>query len=277
MKKVYAIIVTHNSERVISSCIESLKQQESVSAQCVVVDSGSADTACLMAFEDAHCSVLLTENIGFGRANNMGVNYLLEAGAGADDYFLFINPDVILSPSWVKNGISLLDARQDTGMLGGVLEGWDYGRNEPTGKIDSTGIFRKWFGRWYDRYQGAPVGSPDLYEQSVPALCGALLLMKGGCVRGLVEADKGVFDEDFFLYKEDIELSLRIKKMGWQLLFTPKLRAFHGRGWSRNRKAVPYELRLVSAWNEILLYRKHPSVYILWAILKYLLVRFAKI
>ncbi len=277
MKTVYAIIVTHNSERVLSCCIESLQQQEGVSVHCVIVDSGSADTDWLMAFEDARCSVLRTENIGFGRANNMGVRYLLEAGAGADGYFLFINPDVILPPAWVREGISLLDSRQGTGMLGGVLEGWDYDRNEPAGKIDSTGIFRKWFGRWYDRHQGEPVASADLYEQTVPALCGALLLMKGGCVRGLVEADKGVFDEDFFLYKEDIELGLRLKKRGWQLLFTPKLRAFHGRGWSQNRQDVPYGLRLVSAWNEILLYRKHPSVYIIWAILKYLLVRFAKI
>jgi GT2 family glycosyltransferase len=82
-----------------------------------------------------------------------------------------------------------------------------------------------------------------------------------------------VFDEDFFLYKEDIELSLRLRKNGWKLLYEPKVRAFHCRGWGGRRREVPLALRLAAARSEVLLYRKHPSPYMLWAVGKYLLVR----
>lgn len=86
-------------------------------------------------------------------------------------------------------------------------------------------------------------------------------------------ADTGVFDERFFLYKEDIELSLRLRKNGWKLLYQPRVRAFHCRGWQRQRSDVPYTARLLAAKSEILLYLRHPSPYMLWAIGKYLLVR----
>jgi GT2 family glycosyltransferase len=83
-----------------------------------------------------------------------------------------------------------------------------------------------------------------------------------------------VFDPDFFLYKEDIELSLRMRKAGWQLLYDPRLLAYHGRGWNKKRGEMAVKLRCMAAANEILLYKKHPSPYMLWAWMKYLLVRF---
>jgi GT2 family glycosyltransferase len=89
----------------------------------------------------------------------------------------------------------------------------------------------------------------------------------------LDELGNNVFDEDFFLYKEDIELSLRLRKNGWKLLFDPQLHAFHCRGWNAERKTVPLQTRLTASRSEILLYKKHPSPYILWAMFKYGLVR----
>ncbi|MCI5122334.1 MAG: hypothetical protein D3908_14330, partial [Candidatus Electrothrix sp. AUS4] len=86
-----------------------------------------------------------------------------------------------------------------------------------------------------------------------------------------------VFDPDFFLYKEDIELSLRIRNLGRRIVYHPAIKVYHCRGWQKDRQNISYQQRLIAAKSEVLLYRKHPSVYILWALLKYGLVRWLKI
>ena len=72
------------------------------------------------------------------------------------------------------------------------------------------------------------------------------------------------------LHKEDIELCLR--NCGFRLRYHPSVRARHCRGW-QGREAMPKSLKLVAAANEIRLYLRHPSPYMLWALAKYALVR----
>ncbi|MCI5208737.1 MAG: hypothetical protein D3910_08075, partial [Candidatus Electrothrix sp. ATG2] len=96
-------------------------------------------------------------------------------------------------------------------------------------------------------------------------------------VAGQQESGAAVFDPDFFLYKEDIELCLRIRKAGWRLVSLPEILVYHCRGWQKDRQDISFQLRLTAAKSELLLYRKHPSPYILWALSKYLLVRWLKI
>jgi GT2 family glycosyltransferase len=85
-----------------------------------------------------------------------------------------------------------------------------------------------------------------------------------------------VFDSDFFLYKEDIELSLRLRKLGWSLLYDPRLTAYHCRGWN-SRNNMSRALRIVAAESEVLLYKKHPSPFIVWAFLKLMAVKLARL
>ena len=155
-------------------------------------------------------------------------------------------------------------------MLSGKLLGYDLVQGKPNGRIDSTGITRKWYGRWYDRGQGEPDRKQYEKPETMPALCGALLFCRNKALQTL---GKEVFDPDFFLYKEDIELSIRMRKAGWKLLYHPTLTAFHCRGWQNDRSEVSHGLRDIAAKSELLLYKKHPSPYMAWALLKYLLVK----
>jgi GT2 family glycosyltransferase len=92
-------------------------------------------------------------------------------------------------------------------------------------------------------------------------------------LRALHQFKGNVFDPDFFLYKEDIELCLRLRASGWTLVYDPRLIAHHCRGWAGNRQKMSYELRLMAARNEVLLYRKHPGPAMAWALLKLFLVQ----
>ena len=116
-------------------------------------------------------------------------------------------------------------------------------------------------------------GRPEL----MPALCGACLFCRRSALEAVALAGGAVFDPAFFLYKEDIELCLRLRAAGWRLLYQPALRALHCRGWQSERQAVPWPLRLMAAANEIRLYCRHPSPYLLWALAKYALVRWLHI
>lgn len=266
LPKVAAIVVSHNSESTLDRCLQGLEAQDYCLETILLVDSGSSDRTYLEAFKQQQSvQLLFTENIGFSRANNLGYETL----SSDIDFVLFVNPDLFLPPDFVTKALQLCKDDPDVAMLSGKLLGYDLEHDRPSGRIDSTGVLRKWYGRWYDRGMGEVDTKQYDKPEAMAALCGALLFCRNTALKSLAGP---VFDPDFFLYKEDIELSLRLRKMGWKLLYHPMLSAYHCRGWQDERSKMSYELRKLAVRSELLLYKKHPSPYALWAFLKYILV-----
>ncbi len=263
---VAVIIVSHNSAPYLEQCLQSLSMQSEKATEIVVVDSGSDDVSYLHTLSEKYTFQLrLKNNIGFSRANNKGVSVLTTSV----DYILFLNPDVFLTESFIQSALRISGENQQAGIVSGKLLGYNLKDQKPNGRIDSTGVQRRVYGRWIDRGQGEKdLGQYDTPEE-MTALCGALLFCRNDALQSL---QSPVFDPDFFLYKEDIELCLRLRKKGWNLLYHPDLTAYHCRGWQGERASMSYFLRKTAASSEVLLYRKHPSPYIIWAMLKYLLV-----
>lgn len=268
------IIVTHNSQTHLSHCIKALQEQTRRPCQIILVDSGSQDSTYLELYRQVSPIILhlANDNIGFCLGNNIGMTYV----DAAVEYVLFLNPDAFLIPSFLEKAIAFLEqpTSSQVGALSGILLGYDIQQQQPTGQIDSTGIFRSWYGRWYDRDQG------KTYQQSayrspekVPALCGALMLCRMTALKSVELGLHVVMDPTFYMYKEDIDLSLRLRQKGWSLLFIPELIAYHCRGWQKDRSQVPRHFRLLSAKNEMRLYARLKSPYYLYSIIKYLLVK----
>lgn len=261
------IIVTHNSEKLIGRCIESLDQQSLAAARIIIVDSGSDSPSYLDVYsEKAGYEVHLKDNIGFAAANNFGLKHI----ADADKYVCLMNPDTFLEPESFKRSVEIVSGRPGVAVLTGRLKGFDLNSGRPNGLLDSTGIFRTWYGRWYDRGQGLKNDDKYLIEEEVPAVCGAFMFCK---VEALSKNTPDVFDESFFMYKEDIDLCLRLRKQGWKMLYAPAVEAFHARGWSQNRKEISYQTRCLASKNEIRMNLKHRSPYLIWALSKYFAVR----
>jgi GT2 family glycosyltransferase len=269
------IIVTHNSQQCIEKSLKGIRDQTRPPSQIIIIDSGSNDTAYLKSYAiDPLITLhLAKKNIGFCAGNNIGFSFVDPQLAS---FVLFLNPDTFLSPQFLEHAIALMQKPEQAkiGALSGLLLGYDLSKDQPSGKIDSTGIFQNWFGKWADRNQG------DLYdpamaldEQYVPALCGALMLCRLEALRETELAPSTVMDPTFFMYKEDIDLSLRLRKRGWKLLFNPKLIAYHCRGWQKNRSQVPLTLRTLSAKNEVRLHYRLKSPYLLYSLLKYAAVK----
>ena len=269
---IFVILVTHDSAPVLSQCLAALDRQGRRPDRIVIVDSGSTDRTYLQSLAGrSDVTLVFRDNIGYARANNIGIRSLPPTAAAM---VVFLNPDAFLFPDALAEAALVLEQHADVAVVGGRLYGYDPAAGTATGRLDSTGIFRRWYGRWYDRGQGERDSGQYGLAESVSAICGALMACR---LEALPAPTTGqVFDEDFFLYKEDIELSLRLRHNGWTLRYEPKVRAYHCRGWGGNRREVPAALRLAAARSEVLLYRKHPSPYMLWAVAKYLLVRWCR-
>ncbi len=271
MVKTAVIIVTHNSGQVIERCLSALAEQSTRIDSLVIVDSGSSVGFSLeLSASVLPMKIFHESNIGFSQANNIGFHYL-DKGT---DYILFLNPDAFLQSDFLEKAIEVMEQSPYIGILTGRMSGFDIQRNTATNLLDSTGVFRKWYGKWFDRGQGEPDKDNYTKVEEIPAVCGALMFCRRIALVQAALPSGALFDPDFFLYKEDIELSLRIRKTGWKLLYHPELSVYHCRGWHRDRQKTAIGLRRMAAGNEVLLYRKHPSPYILWAFFKYFLVRF---
>jgi GT2 family glycosyltransferase len=273
--KCAVIIVTHNSERYLSHAIDSLKKQTRCADQIIIVDSGSNNTEYLLPFreQESITLALFRSNIGFCKGNNLGMA-LLNIPC---DYVLFLNPDAFLTPSFLEDAITFMDnpIHEKCGAMTGTLLGYDIETGKPSGKYDSTGIFNTWYGKWFDRDQGRDSGSAAYTTiETLPAICGALMLCRKAALETVLIDKNEVFDERFWMYKEDIDLSCRLTAAGWQLLYNPMCIAYHCRGWNSKRAEVPRHLRILSAKNELRIHLKLRSpVKIMYSSLKYLGVK----
>lgn len=270
--KVAVIIVTYNSEVHIHKAIECLFSQNLQPTKIIVVDTGSNDPSYLEKYKThSHVEIVLApKNSGFCKGNNIG----MESVPADSEAVFFLNPDAFLTPNYLKLAAETLQKNPNVGALTGLTLGYEISSDKPTGRYDTTGVFRSWYGRWYDRAQGNSV-KEDLYKNGevIPAICGAVFFCRKVALDQVLLRGKEAFDATFYMYKEDVDLSIRLRKQGWDLLFNPQLIAYHCRGWNSQRSLMPRLFRKLSAKNEIRVnFRSRHPIGILYSSLKLSLV-----
>ncbi len=267
---VISIYVSHDSEKYIKKF--SYRHGKELGEKVILLNSSSTDID-VEAFSDFEF-INVGENIGFSAANNIGIKHGVKL---EPDYFLIINPDVYLPSGWLE-AISpfLCDKKySDVGVFTVPLLGYNFTKNKPTGLIDSLGVYRTWYGRWYDCLAGKPVNFFDKDNEPffIPSACGALMIIRREVANSLFLKDGYVFNESFFMYKEDIELSVRVRKSGRKILMLPSVPVYHCRGWDGTRNS-PYWKRLLSAKNELSMHLKYYWRFIPYSALKYFYVKY---
>lgn len=268
------IIVTNNSEDVLPKAMKCLQKQTSPPGQILIVDSGSIHTDYLEKYKEwPNVEIVIGEkDMGFCRANNLGYQSL----DPQCKYLLFLNPDAYLEKNFLESACNWMNEpnHKQVAILTSSLYGYDIHRNTPNGLYDSTGVFQTWYGRWYDRGQGEKISLSRFTEpEIIPAICGALMFCRKKALDEVLIRECEVFDATFYMYKEDIDLSLRLRKKGWKLQYQPSLYAYHCRGWSRRRHNMPRDLRLRSAKNELKLHARYCHKALPYSLLKYLSVK----
>lgn len=233
-----AVVVTHNSRDHIRSCIESI-QAEGIE-EIIVADSLSTDKTPEILTTVKARTIQLPDNRGFGYAANRGAELL------STDYVLFLNPDACLGRGALEIAMEGLRARRYIGAVGLLL------RNEQgIPEIAS-------FGREPSFIQ---LLTRKLARNIVPDSPALVDWVSAGAVivdRKLFTA-LGGFDEQFFLYWEDIDLCKRIRGAGYAVMLHPQAGATHVRGASQRDSGVKTAMYDLSADRY---YKKHYPTHI---------------
>ena len=201
-----AVVLNWNGGEDTLAALESLAP---VPAICV--DNGSTDGSDLLVAERLpHVELLRTgANLGFAAGNNTGIRRALERGA---DWVLLLNNDAVAEPGLSGALERAAAARPDAGLLACTI------LDEGGGVVQYAGAsFNARFG-----YSGRVSTDVGRELRDVGRADGAALAVS----RGALDA-AGLLDEALFLYVEDVEWSLRIRRAGFAVVFVPEARARH--------------------------------------------------
>ena len=267
------IIVTWNNEAVIADALRSLAQDLAASAlrfEIQVVDCASTDSTVAVV-QRAFPEVIVTvcaENIGFGRANNLALRLIGFADnatpAQQPRAVYFLNPDTVTRPGASKTLFDALFADASLGLVGARLSYADGSFQHSA--FHFPGLRQIWTelfptpSRWIEgsfngRYPRSRYAAAKPF--AVDFMLGATMMARREVLRQV-----GLFDEQFFIYCEEVDWQRRIRDQGWRIACVPQARVTHLGGGSSSQ-ALPASL--YHLWNSRLrFYAKHYPVWKRW-------------
>ena len=269
--KVGIVTVTYNSGPFFDEYMRSIQRQTRKPDLVVLVDSGSSQPKFLERAGDYAfpVEILRESNIGVCVGNNMGWRRLRNF-----DYVIFVNPDAFLTPEFIERAAAYMEAEPHVGMVTPSLLRYDIENHHPLDIVDTTGVVRNCLGLLKERDQSQPAEVLKRYTtpSAIPWLCTAVAMGRREAMESVLDHKGQLFDESFFMYKDDTDLSWRVRRRGWTIVHHPALVGYHCRGWQK-RKSASRTSRLLTARNEIKMCRKNRSPFVAVALVKYLLVK----
>ncbi len=216
-------IVTYQSLSFIDLCLSSVFAQGDVVKEVLLVDNASADRTAEHV-RRCHPRVhvrSLNYNAGYATAHN------LNFGSARGEFFLALNPDVLLAPNYLRNLLAALSRDRGLGAAVGRLLA-----PGPERLLDSAGIVpTAGRTRFVDRGRSEPAAHFG-NEEDVFGACGAAALYRSAALREVSATGEAPFAERFFMYYEDVDLAWRLRAAGWRTRYVPLAEAVHDRGGS---------------------------------------------
>jgi len=260
-------IINYHDYRHLPVCLDSVKRQ-SLRPDLVMVLDNQSSIGEIRTVASAYPEVQMLsmqENLGYSGGANRIIREAEEC-----EYILLLNPDAILDPRCLEEMVRAMESMPGVGVVGGKLllgdSQVDEGPASSTPRLlDSTGhlVFRS--RRIIDRGHGElDVGQYDRPE-NVFSICGAAVLFRRAMLED-VRIDQEYFDEDFFAYKEDVDICWRAQLLGWGSFYNPAATAYHLRGWKRkdDRRSVPWVRKYHSFKNHYLMMIKNEIPALFW-------------
>ncbi len=220
------IIVGYNSRRFLKACLESIKKSTVTDYKVIFVDNESTDTSVAYVKKSfPEVAVIQNDgNYGFAKANNIGIRHAMALGASA---VFLLNPDTVIdadclarlvrhnNKKTILQPLILLDPRRRTKRInttGGVLTFLSFSYCSDYQESDTI-----------DLELDRPIGS------------GAALFIPTAVLKKI-----GLFDETFFMYHEDVDLTWRARLAGYTIRLVPEARVWHDYHFSRNQAKFFY-------------------------------------
>jgi GT2 family glycosyltransferase len=248
------IILNYNVRYFLELCVLSVQQAiKNLDAQIIVVDNNFSDDSCAM-MQSRFPNIKLIQNkdnAGFPKGNNIGV------AQAQGEYVCILNPDTVVAEDTFEKVLAFAQKQKDLGIVGcKLIDGTgnflpESKRGIPTPWVAFTKIFAlyKWFPKksLFNKYYAQHLNVNQTGE--VEILVGAFMVMK----RDLY-AELGGFDENCFMYSDDIDLSYRVQQKGKANYYFHETTVIHYKGESTSKDGT-YMKRFQEAMN--FFYKKH--------------------
>lgn len=249
------IIVNWNTRDLLADCLQSVYDTvHDLTFEVFVVDNASSDGSAAMVRERFPDVRLIenAENVGFARANNQAI------AQSQGEYVLLLNSDTVLLPGAVHGLIEYLQGQSGIGAVGPTMLNPDgtlqnsYGRlpallDEILGPYLLDSFTKPWGAhRWHSAETYSSSASPKVVDR-VSFACVLI------CRETLI--DVGTLDESYWLYSEDYDWFLRVKRAGWRVVHIPSASVVHHWGGSSQHRPLWASCMLYRA--KLIYFRKH--------------------
>lgn len=258
------IIVAYRSRDEIRACLASLPRNlRGREVEVCVVDNSPGDgTGDVVGADFSHVTYLAPgENLGFGRANNLGFAHT------RGEFVLFLNPDTICNAAALEHCIARLEAEVEIGLISPKLVTADGAmdlacrRGIPTlwdGFCRAAGLAAAFPGCvWFAGYNLTFLPEDETYD--VGAINGAFMLGARWLFAKEVAEDGAVFDERFFMYGDDLDLCIRVGWAGFRIVYDGRVQITHLKGVSVAKDFDAMSRAIFDANREVFLKHFNPS------------------
>jgi len=238
--EISVIIVNYNVKYLLEKCLYSVQAAlRNIPGEIIIVDNASSDNSIeyLQPLFPGVKFIANPINKGFGSACNTGFQQ------SSGEYILFLNPDTIVPTDCFKKCLDFIQTKKEAGALGiKMLNGSGNYLKESKRNFPSVpaSLFKMMglaslfpHSKLFAAYYAGHLSENEIHE--VDVLSGAFMLIK----RNVFIEVKG-FDEDFFMYGEDIDLSYRIQKAGYKNYYFPETSITHYKGASTKKRSMAH-------------------------------------
>ena len=236
-QKLSISIVNFNSGEYLAKCLSSLKKaKDGVDMEIWVINNASTDNSFTFAkekFPDVQF-IENDQNLGFGKAQNIALRRI------KNEYVLILNPDTEIGNNVILHMLKFMEGNPDVGaatckvVLGNGQLDWASHRGFPTPFASFLYYFLKDDSLYH--LSRKPMDKPH----EVDSISGSFFLTRKSVLEKV-----GFFDEDYFMYAEDIDLCFRIKEAGFKIMYVPEVSIVHHKGISSGLKK--HSLNLTTA------------------------------
>lgn len=277
--KIFVIILNFSSGQAILDCLKSLQKVKSDNRlEMLVVDNKSSDGSLTLIKKDfPEVKVIENEkNLGFAEGNNVGIRYALKKGA---DYVMLLNNDTVIEKNCLRELLKVVGKDKEIGIVSPKIyfaPGFEFHRKryqkEERGKVI-------WFAGgeidWQNIlgiHRGVDEVDQGQYEEQreIEFATGCCLLVKKE-VFGKI----GLLDPKYFLYLEDLDFSVRVKKAGFKIVFSPKAIIWHKNLGTTSKESAERQAYYYTR-NRLLFGLKYASLKTKIGLLKWSLVKLLK-
>jgi GT2 family glycosyltransferase len=208
-------VLAYNGEKIIESCLKSVLEQTYSNLEILVIDNASTDKTIEKIKNVNIRTIENKKNIGFAVGHNIGIR------ESRGEYILCLNQDVVLDKDFIKYAVEAMEKDEKIGSVQGKL----YKKDKT---LDTTGLLAYKNRRFVNRGQGEE--DKNRYPAGeIFGVDGAAPLYRRKALED-IKINNEYFDEDFYMFKEDVDLAWRMRLYGWKAVYEPRAIGYHLRG-----------------------------------------------